>query len=72
MMPSYPVLFRCISARDLFIDTAPNGSVDTVYIKRCMSLQDIAKEYGTSTFNDLEMKQLNEHSNYEVRDHYRH
>jgi hypothetical protein len=60
---SYPVLFRCVSARDLFIDTAPNGSVDTVYIKRSMSLQDIAKEYGTSTFNDLEMKQLNEHSN---------
>lgn len=60
---TYPVLFRSISARDLFIDTAPNGSVDTVYIKRNLTLQDIAKEYGIDSFNEMEMKQLEDHTN---------
>jgi len=59
---AYPVLFRNVSARDLFIDTAPNGSVDTVYIRRMFTLQDIAKEYGLDTFNEMELKQLEDHS----------
>ncbi len=56
--PTLPVLYRPISARDIYIDTAPNGNVDTVYISRRMSLLDIYKEYGASALNEAELKMM--------------
>lgn len=53
-----PVLYRPISARDIFIDTSPNGNVDTIYISKMMTFLDIYKEYGPEALTPVELKNL--------------
>ncbi len=54
--PKSPVIYRAVSARDIFIDIDANGAVDTVYIRRWMTLWEIYKEYGDDSFTDEERK----------------
>lgn len=63
-----PVVFRPISARDIFIDMNGKYQVDTVYIKRRMTLRQIQKEYGTASFTDGELGDLDDYTNWKKYD----
>lgn len=56
-----PVNYRAINTRDLYIDVNSNNMVDTVYLRRDLTLNQIADAYGTDTFNESEMKELENH-----------
>ncbi len=53
-----PVVYKSMSARDLFIDVAPNGNIDTIYIRRWMTLLDISRYYGNDSLSEDERKQV--------------
>lgn len=65
-----PVSFRCVNAKDLFVDVDRRGVVDTVYIRRWMTLRDIYKQYGPDSFTESELKEVMEeaphHKSYEI------
>jgi hypothetical protein len=63
-----PVVFRPVSARDIFIDMNGKYQVDTVYIKRRMTLRQIQKEYGTASFTDGEIGDLDDWTNWKKYD----
>lgn len=63
-----PVVFRPVSARDIFIDMNGKYQVDTVYIKRRMTLSQIMKEYGTDSFTDGEIADLDDPTNFKKFD----
>lgn len=63
-----PVVYRPVSARDIFIDMNGKYQVDTVYIKRRMTLRQIQKEYGTASFTDGEIGDLDDYTNFKKFD----
>lgn len=63
-----PVIFRPVSARDIFIDMNGRYQVDTVYIKRRMTLRQIQQEYGTASFSDGDIGDLDDYTNYKKYD----
>lgn len=63
-----PVMYRPISARDIFIDMNGKYQVDTVYIKRRMTLRQIHLEYGPDSFTDQEIGDLTDYSNWKMYD----
>lgn len=60
--PYIPVNFSTVHAKDVYVDVAPNGNIDTVYMVRWMTLRTIYKEYGPEALNDLEMQSLEQYS----------
>lgn len=63
-----PVSYRPISARDIFIDQNSKMQVDTVFIKRRLTLRQIALEYGTDSMDDGEVGDLDDYTNYKKYD----
>lgn len=63
-----PVIYRPVSARDIFIDMNGKYQVDVVYIKRRMTLRQIHLEYGMDSFTDGEIGDLNDDSNWKKYD----
>jgi len=63
-----PVVYRPVSARDIFIDMNGKYQVDTVFIKRRMTLRQIQKEYGIDSFSDGEIGDLADYTNFKKFD----
>lgn len=63
-----PVVYRPVSARDIFIDMNGKYQVDTVFIKRRMTLRQIQKEYGLASFSDGEIGDLADYTNWKKYD----
>jgi Bacteriophage head to tail connecting protein len=63
-----PVVYRPVSARDIFIDLDGKYRVDTVYIRRRMTLRMIEKEYGSASFEGQEVEALQDYSTWKRYD----